>query len=358
VKKNEKVLLRGSEAIGEAALRAGCRCYFGYPITPQNELPEYMARRMAELPGTIFLQSESELAGINMVYGASATGTRVMTSSSSPGISLMQEGISYLAACEFPAVIVNIIRGGPGLGNIAPAQSDYFQATRGGGHGDYRCIVLAPAYLQEAVDLTYRAFDLADEYRTPVILIGDGMMGQMMEPVVLPEFRKELPAKEWAITGAGTGPSRYIRSLLLDVHVEEAHNWKLYRKYQRIERKEPQSESYATEDADIVVVAYGTAARIAKGAVRRLREKQMRVGLFRPITLWPFPSRDLARLGETAEKFLVFEMSMGQMVEDVRLALNGKAEVELYGRPGGVVITPMELSRILARRYNAMKHEA
>ncbi len=358
MKSNEKVLLRGSEAIGEAALRAGCRCYFGYPITPQNELPEYMARRMAEIPGTVFLQSESELAGINMLYGASATGTRVMTSSSSPGISLMQEGISYLAACEFPAVIVNIVRGGPGLGNIAPAQSDYFQATRGGGHGDYRCIVLAPAYLQEAVDLTYRAFDLADEYRTPVILIGDGMMGQMMEPVVLPEFRKDLPEKQWAIRGAGTGPSRYIRSLLLDVHVEEAHNWKLYRKYQRIERRETRFEAYQTEDADLVVVAYGTAARIAKGAVKRLREKQIKVGLFRPITLWPFPSRDLARLGLTAHKFLVFEMSMGQMVEDVRLALHGKAEIELYGRPGGVVITPIELSRILARRYNAMKHEA
>jgi len=358
VKENEKVLLRGSEAIGEAALRAGCRCYFGYPITPQNELPEYMARRMGQLPGTLFLQSESELAAINMVYGASATGARVMTSSSSPGVSLMQEGISYLAACEFPAVIVNIIRGGPGLGNIAPAQSDYFQATRGGGHGDYRCIVLAPAYLQEAVDLTYRAFDLADEYRIPVIVIGDGMMGQMMEPVRLPDFRKDLPKKDWAIIGAGKGPSRYIRSLLLDVHVEEEHNWKLYRKYQRIERREQRAESYAAEDADFIVVAYGTGARIAKGAVRRLRENGKKVGLFRPITLWPFPSKDLVALAETERKFLVFEMSMGQMVEDVKLALNGKAEVELYGRPGGVVITPVELSRIISRRYNAMHHEA
>ncbi len=358
MKKNEKVMLRGSEAIGEAALRAGCQCYFGYPITPQNELPEYMSRRMAEIPGTTFLQCESELASINMVYGASATGTRVMTSSSSPGVSLMQEGMSYLAACEFPAVIVNIVRGGPGLGNIAPAQSDYFQATRGGGHGDYRCIVLAPAYLQEAVDLTYRAFDLADEYRLPVVLIGDGMMGQMMEPVVLPEFRKDLPKKEWAITGAGKGPSRFIRGLLLDVHVEEAHNWKLYRKYQRIERREPQWDTYQTEDAELVVVAYGTAARIAKGAVSRLREKNMKVGLFRPITLWPFPSKPLAQLGDSAAKFLVFEMSMGQMVEDVKLALNGKSEVDLYGRPGGVVITPVELSRILSRRYNAMQQEA
>lgn len=358
MKKDEKVLLRGSEAIGEAALRAGCRCYFGYPITPQNELPEYMSRRMAQLPGTMFLQSESELAAINMVYGASATGSRVMTSSSSPGISLMQEGISYLAACEFPTVIVNIIRGGPGLGNIAPAQSDYFQATRGGGHGDYRCIVVAPAYLQEAVDLTYRAFDLADEYRIPVIVVGDGMIGQMMEPVVLPDFRKELPKKEWAITGAGRGPSRFIRSLLLDVHAEEAHNWKLYRKYQRIERREAQFEAYATEDAQLIVVAYGTAARIAKGAVRRLRQKEMKVGLFRPITLWPFPSKALLAQAESAHHFLVFEMSMGQMVEDVKLALNGKARVDLYGRPGGVVVTPVELARILSRRYNAMHHEA
>jgi 2-oxoglutarate ferredoxin oxidoreductase subunit alpha len=351
------VLLRGSEAIGEAALRAACRCYFGYPITPQNELPEYMSQRMAELPDTVFLQSESELAAINMVFGASVAGTRVMTSSSSPGVSLMQEGISYLAACELPAVIVNIIRGGPGLGNIAPAQSDYFQATRGGGHGDYRCIVLAPAYLQEAVDLTYRAFDLADEYRTPVIVVGDGMMGQMMEPVELPPFRKDLPKKEWAITGAGKGPSRFIRSLLLDVHVEEDHNWKLYRKYQRIERREPRSELHATEDAELVVVAYGTAARIAKGAVRRLREKQMKVGLFRPITLWPFPSKELVGLAASVKKFLVFEMSMGQMVEDVKLALNGRVPVDLYGRPGGVVITPVELARIVSRRYNAMHDE-
>ena len=356
--RNEKVLLRGSEAIGEAALRAGCQCYFGYPITPQNELPEYMARRMGELPGRTFVQSESELAAINMVYGGSATGARVMTSSSSPGVSLMQEGISYLAACELPSVIVNIIRGGPGLGNIAPAQSDYFQATRGGGHGDYRCIVLAPAFLQESVDLTYRAFDLADEYRIPVVLLGDGMMGQMMEPVVLPDFREDLPKKEWAITGAGKGKSRFIRSLLLDVHVEEAHNWKLYRKYQRIERKEPRSDSYAVEDAEMVVVAYGTAARIAKGAVRRLRAKNMKVGLFRPITLWPFPAKALAELAGSVGRFLVFEMSMGQMIEDVKLALNGKAEVELYGRPGGVVVTPVELSRILSRRYNAMRHEA
>ncbi|MEW6441723.1 MAG: 3-methyl-2-oxobutanoate dehydrogenase subunit VorB [bacterium] len=358
MKNDESVLLRGSEVIGEAALRAGCRCYFGYPITPQNELPEYMARRMAEVEGATFLQSESELAGINMVFGASIAGTRVMTSSSSPGISLMQEGISYLAACELPAVIVNIIRGGPGLGNIAPAQSDYFQATRGGGHGDYRCIVLAPAYLQEAADLTYMAFDLADEYRTPVILLGDGMMGQMMEPVVLPPFRKELPAKEWALQGAGDGPSRFLRSLLLDVYVLEDHNWKLYRKYERIASKEVRFEEFETDDAELVVVAYGTAARIAKGAVKRLRSKGMRIGLFRPITLWPFPADRLRRVAEQAARFFVFEFSTGQMVEDVRLALEGKRKIDLYGRPGGVVITPVELSRIIARKYYGLQQEA
>ncbi len=358
MKSEEKVLLRGSEAIGEAALRAGCRCYFAYPITPQNELPEYMARRMGEIPEAVFLQSESELAAINMVFGASVTGTRVMTSSSSPGVSLMQEGISYLAACELPSVIVNIVRGGPGLGNIAPAQSDYFQATRGGGHGDYRCIVLAPAYLQEAVDLTYKAFDLADKYRIPVMIMGDGMMGQMMEPIVLPPYQKEFPEKDWTITGADKGPSRFLRSLLLDVHAEEAHNWKLYRKYETISRTEPSFEEYMTEDAELVVVAYGTAARIAKGAVQRLRESNKKVGLFRPVTLWPFPESGLRRLARKAKRILVFEMSMGQMVEDVRLSVEGRVRVDLYGRPGGVVVTPVELARIISRRYHSMQQEA
>ncbi len=354
MKNNEKVLLRGSEAIAEAALRAGCSCYFAYPITPQNELPEYMARRMEEIPGVSFLQSESELAAINMVFGASVTGARVMTSSSSPGVSLMQEGISYLAAMELPSVIVNIVRGGPGLGNIAPAQSDYFQATRGGGHGDYRCIVLAPAHLQEAVDLTYESFDLADEYRIPVLLLGDGMMGQMMEPVVMPPFRKKMPKKDWALTGAGEGESRFMRSLLLDVHVLEDHNWKLYRKYEKISRKEIRYETYEIEDAEFVVVAYGTAARIAKGAVNRLRKNGLKVGLFRPITLWPFPSDALRKVARFTRKILVFEMSMGQMVEDVKLSVEGRVDVDFFGRPGGVIITPVELSRIVSRRYHAM----
>ena len=354
MKNKEKVLLRGSEAIGEAALRSGCTCYFAYPITPQNELPEYMARRMSEMKGVTFLQSESELAAINMVFGASVTGARVMTSSSSPGVSLMQEGISYLAAVELPSVIVNIVRGGPGLGNIAPAQSDYFQATRGGGHGDYRCIVMAPAYLQEAVDLTCRAFDLADEYRIPVIMLGDGMLGQMMEPVLLPPYRKDLPKKDWTITGSGGGKSRFLRSLLLDVYELEDHNWKLYRKYEKITRKEVRHEEYKTEDADYVVIAYGTAARIARGAVNRLRDSGVKVGLFRPISLWPFPAAPLRRLAKSVKKVFVFEMSMGQMVEDVRLALEGAAEVEFYGRPGGVVVTPFELARVISRRYHAL----
>jgi 2-oxoglutarate ferredoxin oxidoreductase subunit alpha len=344
--------MRGSEVIGEAAIRAGCRCYFGYPITPQNELPEYMARRMAEVEGATFLQSESELAAINMVFGASVTGTRVMTSSSSPGISLMQEGLSYLAACELPAVIVNIVRGGPGLGNIAPAQSDYFQATRGGGHGDYRCIVFAPAALQEAADVTYKAFDLADHYRIPVIILGDGMIGQMMEPVQLPPFRKDFPKKEWAISGADKGKSRFIRSLLLDVHVLEEHNWKLYRKYQRIEKREVQYDEFFLEDADLVIVAYGTAARIAKGAVKRARERHLKVGLFRPITLWPFPSEVLKKVADHVKGLLVFEMSTGQMVEDVKLSVEGKVAVEFFGRPGGVVITPVELLRTITRKYH------
>jgi len=357
VKNEEKQLLRGSEAIGEAALRAGCKCYFAYPITPQNELPEYMARRMSEIDGTTFLQSESELAAINMVFGASVTGTRVMTSSSSPGVSLMQEGISYLAAMELPSVIVNIIRGGPGLGNIAPAQSDYFQATRGGGHGDYRTIVLAPAYLQEAVDLTYQAFDLADEYRIPVMILGDGMMGQMMEPIEMPPFRKKLPRKDWALRGAAKGKSRFMRSLLLDVHDLEEHNWKLYRKYEKISRKEVRFEEYDLQDAQFVVVAYGTAARIAKGAVKRLRDQGLLVGLLRPVTLWPFPMDALARIARGVKKILVFEMSMGQMVEDVKLAVEGRVPVDFYGRPGGIVVTPVELSRIIARRYRATEHE-
>ncbi len=348
-----KVLMRGNHIVGEAAIRAGCRFYFGYPITPQNETPEYMSGALSKLKDGVFVQAESELAAINMVIGASMAGARVMTSSSSPGISLKQEGISYLAALELPAVIVNICRGGPGLGNIAPAQSDYFQATRGGGHGDYRNIVLAPSSCQELAELTMKAFDLADIYRTPVIIFADGMLGQMMEPVEFPDHTnpKRLPQKDWTITGAKDRPGRVIRSLILDPVLEEEHNWKLMRKYERIQKKEAKYETYLLEDANMAVVAFGTAARIAKGAVNRVREDGLKVGLFRPITLWPFPGAILAELGKRIKLFFVFEMNMGQMVEDVRIALGRYGDVHFYGRPGGIVPTPLEISRIISSQY-------
>lgn len=346
--------MRGSHVIGEAAVRAGCRFYAGYPITPQNELTEYMAGAMAKLEDGTFIQAESELAAINMVLGASMAGARAMTSSSGPGISLKQEGISFLAAQELPALIVNTIRGGPGLGNIAPAQSDYFQATRGGGHGDYRTIVLAPASGQELADLTRTAFEYADKYRTPVMILGDGMMGQMMEPVELPESisPKELPPRPWILDGAKNRPSRYIRSLLLDPAVEEEHNWKLARKYENITRKIPRAETYMTTDARLVVIAYGTAARIAKGAVKRVREIGIKAGLLRPVTLWPYPDRALVEMSRLVKDFLVFEMSTGQMVEDVRLALEGRGNVHFYGRPGGTVSTPDEIAKVINTIYH------
>ncbi len=347
-----KRLMRGSHVLGEAAVRAGCRYYFGYPITPQNEVPEYMSGRLLEVGGT-FVQAESEVASINMVMGAAMAGARVMTTSSSPGVSLKQEGISYLAGLELPAVIANMMRGGPGLGNIAPAQGDYFQATRGGGHGDYRCIVLAPASCQELCDLTLRAFDLADKYRNPVMILGDGMMGQMMEPVEFPEpiDPASLPAKDWTLTGAAGRPQRTILSLLLDPKVLEAHNYKLTRKYDAITRAEQDWETYLCDDARLVVVAFGTAARIAKGAIKRVREMGVKVGLFRPKTLWPFPYQPLAELARDTRHLLAFEMNSGQMVEDVRLAAAGQGEVYFYGRPGGVIPTPDEVAHQISHYY-------
>jgi 2-oxoglutarate ferredoxin oxidoreductase subunit alpha len=348
-----KRLMSGNNAIGEAAVLAGCTCYFGYPITPQNELPEYMSKRLAVVPDGVFIQAESELAAINMVLGASVAGARAMTSSSSPGISLKQEGISFLAAQELPAVIVNMMRGGPGMGNISPAQSDYFQATRGGGHGDYKIIVLAPASVQELADITALAFDLADTYRTPVMILGDGMLGQMMEPVIFPAKKKERHRghDDYVLTGAKGRPGRRIRSLILDPKEEEDHNWKLYRKYQRIEQQEVRYETFMLEDAAMAVLAYGTAARIARGAIKRLREEGLKIGLIRPLTLWPFPNKIIQDTAKHLHDFFVFEMSTGQMVEDVKLALEGKARVHFYGRPGGVVPTPVELSRIISRHY-------
>jgi 2-oxoglutarate ferredoxin oxidoreductase subunit alpha len=346
--------MSGNAAVAEAAVLAGCTCYFGYPITPQNELTEYMARRISEIPGGVFIQSESEIAAINMVLGASAAGARAMTSSSGPGISLKQEGISYLAADELPAVVVNMMRGGPGMGNISPAQSDYLQATRGGGHGDYRTIVLAPASVQEAADLVPVAFDLADKYRNPVVILGDGMLGQMMEPVTFTEARgagKKYP-KEYILDGAKGRPSRMIRSLLFDTKEEEEHNWKLFRKYQLMEQNEVRYETFLLDDADMAVLAYGIAARIAKGAIKRLRQEGLKVGMIRPITLWPFPKKIVQETAKQLADFFVFEMSTGQMIEDVRLSLEGKGHVHFYGRPGGVIPTPVELSRIIARHYH------
>lgn len=343
--------MSGNYVIGEAAIRAGCRFYAGYPITPQNELTEYMAEHIRSVEGGVFLQSESEIAAINMIAGASAAGLRVMTSSSSPGISLKQEGISSMAACELPGIIVNIMRGGPGLGNIRPSQGDYFQATRGGGHGDYRTIVLAPGSGQELADLTMTAFDLADKYRNPVMILADGMMGQMMEPIVFKKPKPRVYSKKFMLQGAGNGKSKFIRGLLLDPIDSEEHNWKLARKYAVISISEPRYELYNIDDAEMIIVAYGTAARIAKGAIKRLRGSGINIGLFRPITLWPFPELQLRELAAKVKKYLVFEMSTGQMLDDVRLALQGYADIKFHGRPGGAVPTPAELANVIAKIY-------
>ncbi|HSW00849.1 MAG TPA: 3-methyl-2-oxobutanoate dehydrogenase subunit VorB [Sedimentisphaerales bacterium] len=340
---NERILMCGNEAMAEAAIIAGCDAYFGYPITPQNEISAYMAKRMPE-EGRVFIQSESELAAINMVFGASATGKHAMTSSSSPGVSLMQEGLSYMAGAELPAVVINVMRGGPGLGNIAPSQADYFQATRGGGHGDYRTIVLGPASVQEMADCMPLAFDLADQYLITVMILADGVLGQMMEPVLLePRPRRKLPAKEWALTGAKDRSQNIVRSLWLADGALEAHNNKLQARYRQIQTQEVLYQEYRMDDAEIVMVAYGVAARIVRSAVDRAREEGIPAGLIRPITLWPFPSEQISRAAERFPIFLTVEMSAGQMVEDVRLAVAGKAPVLLHGRPGGGVPTADEI---------------
>lgn len=351
----------GNEALAEAAIIAGLDAYFGYPITPQSEIPEYMSKRMPE-EGRVFLQCESELASINMVYGASATGKRVMTSSSSPGISLMQEGISYLAGAELPAVIVNVMRGGPGLGNIAPSQGDYFQATRGGGHGDYRTIVLAPSSVQEIADCMPLALDLADQYRTPVLVLTDGIIGQMMEPVIFNKKpRRKLPPKDWALTGAGNRKQNIVRSLWLKEGVVEQHNYDLQAKYRQIEKNEVLCEQYEVDDAEIVVVAYGIAARIVRGAVSKARREGIKVGWIRPITLWPFPTEQINKAAENFKIFLTVELSCGQMVEDVKLAVAGKVPVPFYGRPGGGVPTVeqvLEKIRQLTLRPENVRYDA
>lgn len=344
---SERVLMSGNEALAEAAILAGLDAYFGYPITPQNEIPAYMSRRMPQ-EGRVFVQCESELAAINMVFGASATGKRTMTSSSSPGISLMQEGLSFLAGAQLPAVVVNVARGGPGLGNISPAQSDYFQSTRGGGHGDYRTIVLAPASVQEMADFVPLAFDLADEYRMTVLILADGLLGQMMEPIVLEKKpSRKLPPKDWALTGKKDRKQNIIRTLLLEPGALEDLNYKLGAKYEQIQANEVLCEEYEVEGAEIVLVAYGISARIVRSAVEKARNEGIKAGWIRPITLWPFPTEQISlaadRISSDCPGFLVVEMSLGQMVDDVKVAVGGKVPVSFYGRPGGGVPTDDEI---------------
>ena len=339
----DKVLMKGNEAIAEAAIQAGCLHYFGYPITPQTELAAYMAKRMPKIGG-VFLQAESEVAAINMVYGVAGTGKRVMTSSSSPGVSLKQEGISYIAGADLPAVIVNVQRGGPGLGGIQPSQSDYFQATKGGGHGDYHLIVLAPSSVQEMADLTVKAFDLSDKYLVPAMLLADGTMGQMMEPVDLSGITANKIEKPWAVTGTeGKRKHNIINSLYLNPEKLEQKNYERYAVYKTIEENECMWESYLMDDAEYCVVAFGIAARVAKNAIVAARKKGIKVGLIRPITLWPFPKAPLAAAAEQVKGFLSVELSMGQMIEDVKLATECKKPVSLCNRTGGMIPTPEQV---------------
>lgn len=341
-----KILMKGNEAFGKAAIEAGCRYFFGYPITPQSELPEYLSRELPKVGGA-FVQAESELAAINMVYGAGGSGVRAMTSSSSPGVALKQEGIAYCAGAEVPCVVLNIMRGGPGLGTIQPSQSDYYMATKGGGNGDYRTPVFAPASVQEAVDMIIEAFDVADLYRTPVMVLADGMIGQMMEPVDFDKERKtrEIPQKTWATTGTkGQRKPNVINSLYLQSEELEQHNLKLEKKYKAIEENEVQYEMYHTEDAELVFVAYGTVSRIVKTAVDQLREEGYKVGLIRPKTLWPFPKEAFKQI-PNAKNLLVVEMSLGQMIDDVKLASECKLPVDFYGRSGGMIPSPAAIGQ-------------
>ena len=340
---SDKVLMKGNEAIAEAAIAAGCRHFFGYPITPQTEVAAYMSKRMPKIGG-VYLQAESEVASINMVLGAGAAGVRVMTSTSSPGISLMSEGISYIAGSDVPCVIVNVQRGGPGLGGIQPSQSDYFQATRSTGHGDFHLIVFAPSTIQETVDLVNKAFDIGDKYRMPVMILSDGMLGQMMEPVVLPEETNTAKDKPWAACGhQGKRKHNVINSLYIDPNELERLVRERFEKYKTIQATEQMAEEYMTEDADIVVVAYGASSRVSRSAVDMARKQGIKAGLIRPITLWPYPVDTIKKVAKTAKVFLSVEMSMGQMVDDVRLAVEGKVPVEFYGRTGGIIPTPKEV---------------
>ena len=345
-------LCKGNVAVIKGAILAGCRAYYGYPITPASEIAEAAALYIPQVGGT-FLQAESEVAAINMVYGAAAAGARVMTASSGPGLSLMQEGISYLAGSELPCVIVDVVRGGPGLGNIAPEQSDYFAMVKGGGHGNYRNFVLAPSSVQEMAELTMQAFDLADKYRNPVIVLADGFIGQMMEPLDL-EYREITPPpKPWAVQGTAETQKNLISSIYLEPDDLEAHQRKLEAKYKRAQELEERHELYEAKDADILLVGYGISSRVLRSAVEEARQQGLRVGLFRPITLWPFPSRALADAAAHVNKVLVVELSNGQMIEDVRLALDGKVPVEFYGRTGGNVPSVEEIHAELLSRMAA-----
>ena len=341
----EKLLMKGNEALAEAAVRAGCTRFFGYPITPQNELAAYMAKRLPKIKDGVFLQAESEVAAINMVLGASAAGARAMTSSSSPGISLKSEGLSYMAGSDVPAVIVNVQRAGPGLGGIQPSQADYWQATRAPGHGDFRMLVFAPSTVQEMVDLVGDAFDLGDRYRMPAMILSDGLLGQMMEPVIMPsDSSSKIPERPWAACGhGGKRKHNVINSLYIDPPRLEAVVTERFKKYEKIKEKEQRCEEYMTDDAEIVLIAYGASARICRSAVDAARKEGIKAGLIRPITLWPFPVKAIEKRAVTAKVFLAVEMSMGQMVDDVRLAVNGKKEVKFFGRTGGMVPTPAEV---------------
>lgn len=339
----EKVLMKGNEALGEAAMRAGCKCFFGYPITPQTELSAYLAKHMMKRGGT-FLQAESEIAAINMVLGASSCGVRAMTSSSSPGISLKSEGVSYIAGSDLPCVIVNVQRGGPGLGGIQPSQSDYWQATKALGHGDFQLLVYAPASVQETVDMTFRAFDEADKYRMPAMILSDGLLGQMMEPVTFPDIVPNIPEKPWACSGhKNKRVHNIINSLYLKPDELENSVIDRYKRYEIVKKECTDAESYLCGDAEIVAVAYGASARVTKSAVNAAREKGIKAGLFRPKTLYPYPVNELNEACRSAKTALSVEMSMGQMVDDVKLALNCRIPVEFFGRTGGIIPTPAEV---------------
>ncbi len=351
----KKVLLKGNEAIALAALKGGCEAFFGYPITPQNEVPEYLSRHMKD-QGKVFVQAESEVSAINMVYGAAAAGVRVLTSSSSPGIALKQEGISYLAGAELPCVIINVMRAGPGLGGIQPSQADYYQITRGGGNGDYQILSYAPENLQETVDIIKGSFDKAFEYRNPVMIAVDGLIGQMMEPILLSEDEeKEYTRPDWAVDGKKGGPRRIVSSLFLDANDLEQHNIKLKAKYDQIFEKEQLYEEVNMEDAEIVLVAYGTMARVCRSAMVKLREEGIKVGMIKPITLWPFPYKAFEKIDDKIKGYLTCEMSHGQMVDDVRLAVNGRRKVGFYGRAGGVVPEPGQVYDAVIKMLEELK---